>query len=143
MSPQKVPCIVIASGNDASVAMAEHIAGSEGEFVARMNERAKSLGMENTNFEDCCGLTESDNHYTSAHDVAIMSRELVTRYPKILDYSSLWMDTITHVPPKGTSEFGLTNTNKLIRSYDGCVGLKTGSTSVAKYLRLRCGPALL
>ena len=128
-----IKCIVIASGNDASVAMAEHIAGSEGEFVARMNERAKSLGMENTNFEDCCGLTESDNHYTSAHDVAIMSRELVTRYPKILDYSSVWMDTITHVTPKGTSEFGLTNTNKLIRSYDGCVGLKTGSTSVAKY----------
>ena len=87
-----IKCIVIASGNDASVAMAEHIAGSEGEFVARMNERAKSLGMENTNFEDCCGLTESDNHYTSAHDVAIMSRELVTRYPKILDYSSVWMD---------------------------------------------------
>lgn len=128
-----IKCIVIASGNDASVAMAEHIAGSEGEFVARMNERAKSLGMENTHFEDCCGLTESDDHYTSAHDVAIMSRELVTRYPKILDYSSVWMDTITHVTQKGTSEFGLTNTNKLIRSYDGCVGLKTGSTSVAKY----------
>lgn len=128
-----IKCIVIASGNDASVAMAEHIAGSEGAFVEKMNERAKGLGMENTNFEDCCGLTESDNHYTSAHDVALMSRELVTKYPKILDYSSIWMDTITHVTEKGTSEFGLTNTNKLIRSYDGCVGLKTGSTSVAKY----------
>lgn len=128
-----IKCIVIASGNDASVAMAEHIAGSEGAFVEKMNERAKGLGMENTNFEDCCGLTESDNHYTSAHDVALMSRELVTKYPKILDYSSIWMDTITHVIEKGTSEFGLTNTNKLIRSYDGCVGLKTGSTSVAKY----------
>ena len=128
-----IKCIVIASGNDASVAMAEHIAGSEAEFVSRMNERAKSLGMENTNFEDCCGLTESDNHYTSAHDVAIMSRELVTRYPKILDYSSIWMDKITHVTNQGSSEFGLTNTNKLIRSYDGCVGLKTGSTSAAKY----------
>ena len=128
-----IKCIVIASGNDASVAMAEHIAGSEGAFVEKMNERAKGLGMENTNFEDCCGLTESDNHYTSAHDVALMSREMVTKYPKILDYSSIWMDTITHVTEKGTSEFGLTNTNKLIRSYDGCVGLKTGSTSVAKY----------
>ena len=128
-----IKCIVIASGNDASAAMAEHIAGSETEFVKRMNERAKGLGMENTNFEDCCGLTESDNHYTSAHDVAIMSRELITRYPKILEYSSVWMENITHVTQKGNSEFGLTNTNKLIRSYDGCVGLKTGSTSVAKY----------
>lgn len=128
-----IKCIVIASGNDASVAMAEHIAGSEEAFVEKMNERAKGLGMENTNFEDCCGLTESDNHYTSAHDVALMSRELVTKYSKILDYSSIWMDTITHVTEKGTSEFGLTNTNKLVRSYDGCVGLKTGSTSVAKY----------
>ncbi len=128
-----IKCIVIASGNDASVAMAEHIAGSEGEFVRRMNERAAGLGMENTHFEDCCGLTESDDHYTSAHDVAIMSRELVTRYPKILEYSSVWMENITHETDKGTSEFGLTNTNKLIRSYDGCVGLKTGSTSVAKY----------
>ena len=128
-----IKCIVIASGNDASVAMAEHIAGSEGEFVKRMNERGAGLGMENTHFEDCCGLTESDNHYTSAHDVAIMSRELVTRYPKVLEYSSVWMENITHETDKGTSEFGLTNTNKLIRSYDGCVGLKTGSTSVAKY----------
>lgn len=128
-----IKCIVIASGNDASVAMAEHIAGSEGEFVKRMNERAAGLGMENTHFEDCCGLTESENHYTSAHDVALMSRELVTKYPKILEYSSVWLDTITHVTEKGTSEFGLTNTNKLVRSYEGCVGLKTGSTSVAKY----------
>ena len=128
-----IKCIVIASGNDASAAMAEHIAGSEAEFVKKMNERAKGLGMENTNFEDCCGLTESDNHYTSAHDVAIMSRELITKYPKILEYSSVWMENITHVTKKGSSEFGLTNTNKLIRSYDGCVGLKTGSTSVAKY----------
>lgn len=128
-----IKCIVIASGNDASVAMAEHIAGSEGEFVKRMNERAAGLGMENTNFEDCCGLTESANHYTTAYDVALMSRELVTKYPKILDYSSVWMENITHNTNKGSSEFGLTNTNKLIRSFDGCVGLKTGSTSVAKY----------
>lgn len=128
-----IKCIVIASGNDASVAMAEHIAGSEGEFVKRMNERAAGLGMDNTNFEDCCGLTESTNHYTTAYDVALMSRELVTKYPKILDYSSIWMENITHVTAKGSSDFGLTNTNKLVRGYDGCVGLKTGSTSIAKY----------
>lgn len=128
-----IKCIVIASGNDASVAMAEHIAGSEEEFVKRMNERAKELGMDNTNFEDCCGLTDSANHYTTAKDVALMSRELITKYPKILEYSSIWMENITHVTNQGTKEFGLTNTNKLIRGYDGCVGLKTGSTSVAKY----------
>lgn len=128
-----IKCIVIASGNDASVAMAEHICGSEAEFVKRMNARAKSLGMEHTNFEDCCGLTDSDNHYTTAYDVALMSRELVTKYPKILEYSSVWMDTIVHHTNRGSSEFGLTNTNKLIRGYEGCVGLKTGSTSKAKY----------
>ena len=128
-----IKCIVIASGNDASVAMAEHIAGSEEEFVKMMNDRAQSLGMKNTHFEDCCGLTDSENHYTTAYDVALMSRELITHYPKILEYSSIWMDTITHKTRQGTSEFGLTNTNKLIRSYEGCVGLKTGSTSLAKY----------
>lgn len=128
-----IKCIVIASGNDASVAMAEHICGSEAEFVKRMNARAKSLGMEHTNFEDCCGLTDSDNHYTTAYDVALMSKELITKYPKILDYSSVWMETITHHTNRGDSEFGLTNTNKLIRGYDGCVGLKTGSTGKAKY----------
>lgn len=128
-----IKCIVIASGNDASVAMAEHICGSEQEFVRQMNLRAKELGMENTNFEDCCGLTDSPNHYTTARDIAVMSRELVTKYPKILEYSSVWMENITHVTKQGTKEFGLTNTNKLIRSYEGCVGLKTGSTSVAKY----------
>ena len=128
-----IKCIVIASGNDASVAMAEHICGSEAEFVKRMNARAKSLGMEHTNFEDCCGLTDSDNHYTTAYDVALMSKELITKYPKILDYSSVWMETITHHTNRGDSEFRLTNTNKLIRGYEGCVGLKTGSTSKAKY----------
>ena len=110
-----IKCIVIASGNDASVAMAEHISGSEEAFVQAMNHRAEELGMENTHFEDCCGLTESQNHYSSAYDVAVMSRELVVRYPKILEYSSVWMDTITHVTRQGSSEFGLTNTNKLIR----------------------------
>lgn len=128
-----IKCIVIASGNDASVAMAEHICGSEQEFVRHMNERATELGMKNTHFEDCCGLTDSSNHYTTAKDIAIMSRELITKYPKILEYSSIWMENITHVTKQGTKEFGLTNTNKLLRSYDGCVGLKTGSTNLAKY----------
>ena len=128
-----IKSIVIASGNDASVAMAEHICGSEQEFVRHMNERATELGMKNTHFEDCCGLTDSSNHYTTARDIAIMSRELITKYPKILEYSSIWMENITHVTKQGTKEFGLTNTNKLLRSYDGCVGLKTGSTSLAKY----------
>ena len=128
-----IKCVVIASGNDASVAMAEHIGGSEAEFVRRMNERAAGLGMENTHFTDCCGLTDSQEHYTTARDIAIMSRELITKYPQILEYSSVWMENITHVTRQGTSEFGLTNTNKLLRSYEGCVGLKTGSTSLAKY----------
>ena len=128
-----IKCIVVASGNDASVAMAEHICGSEQEFVRHMNERAAGLGMTNTHFEDCCGLTDSANHYTTAEDIAIMSRELITKYPKILEYSSIWMENITHVTRQGSKEFCLTNTNKLLRSYEGCVGLKTGSTSLAKY----------
>lgn len=128
-----IKCIVIASGNDASVAMAEHIGGSEEEFVKQMNQRAQGLGMKNTHFVDCCGLTDSGEHYTTARDIALMSRELINQYPKILEYSSIWMDTITHVTRQGTSEFGLTNTNKLLRAYEGCVGLKTGSTSLAKF----------
>lgn len=128
-----IKCIVVASGNDASVAMAEHLCGSEAEFVRQMNERAKGLGMTNTNFEDCCGLTESDNHYTSARDVALMSRELITKYPQIKQYSTIWMENITHVTAQGTKEFGLANTNKLLKQYEWCTGLKTGSTSKAKY----------
>lgn len=128
-----IKCIVVASGNDASVAMAEHIAGSEESFVKQMNERAAGLGMKNTHFEDCCGLTDSDNHYTTAYDIALMSRELILKYPEILKYSSIWMENITHVTAQGSKEFGLTNTNKLIRTYEGCVGLKTGSTSKAKF----------
>lgn len=128
-----IKCIVIASGNDASVAMAEHICGNEQEFVRHMNERAAGLGMTNTHFEDCCGLTDSANHYTTAEDIAIMSRELITKYHKILEYSSIWMENITHVTRQGSKEFCLTNTNKLLRSYEGCVGLKTGSTSLTKY----------
>lgn len=127
-----IKCISIASANDASVAMAEHIAGSEEEFVARMNAKAKELGMNNTNFVNCCGL-DADNHYTTAYDVALMSRELITKYPQISNYSTIWMDTFVHTTKKGRTEFGLTNTNKLIKSYKGITGLKTGSTSVAKY----------
>lgn len=126
-------CIVVASANDASVAMAERIAGSEAEFVNRMNERAAGLGMTNTHFEDCCGLTDSDNHYSSARDVAIMSRELITKYPAIHEYSTIWMQNITHTTNKGTTEFGLANTNKLLKQYQWATGLKTGSTSKAKY----------
>ena len=126
-------CIVIASGNDAAVAMAEHIGGSEQSFVQKMNERAAQLGMKNTHFVDCCGLTDSTDHYTSARDVALMSRELLVNHPEICDYSSIWMEDITHVTRQGSSPFTLTNTNKLLRSYDGCDGLKTGSTSQAKY----------
>lgn len=126
-------CILVSSGNDAAVAMAEHIAGSEGEFVRQMNEKAAALGMKDTHFEDCCGLTDSDGHYTTAYDIALMSRELVTRFPQVYDYTSIWMETITHVTAKGSSEFGLSNTNKLLRSYDGCRGLKTGSTSKALF----------
>ena len=130
-----IKCIVVASGNDASVAMAEYIAGSESEFVRQMNERAAGLGMNNTNFEDCCGLTESATHLTSARDVAIMSRELITKYPKIHDYSTIWMENITHVTNKGSSVFGLANTNKLLKMSNSftTTGLKTGSTSLAKY----------
>lgn len=128
-----IKCIVIASGNDASVAMAEHIAGSEPEFVNAMNKKAQALGMKNTHFVDCCGLTDSDDHYTTAYDIALMSRELIRKYPEILNYSSVWMDTITHNTRQDSKEFGLSNTNRLIRTYEGCVGLKTGSTSKAKF----------
>ena len=130
-----IKCIVIASGNDASVAMAEYIAGSEPEFVRMMNERAKGLGMENTNFEDCCGLTESSTHVTTARDIALMSRELINKYPQIHNYSTIWMENITHVTKQGTKEFGLSNTNKLLKMANNftVTGLKTGSTSIAKY----------
>lgn len=128
-----IKCIVVASGNDASVAMAEHIAGSEEAFVKEMNARAEGLGMENTHFVDCCGLTDSDEHYTTAYDIALMSRELILNYPEIFQYSSIWMENITHVTRQGSKEFGLTNTNRLIRTCSGCIGLKTGSTSKAGF----------
>lgn len=128
-----IKCITVASGNDASVAVAEYIAGSESEFVKLMNEKAESLGMQNTHFEDCCGLTDSDNHYTSAKDVAIMSRELITKYPQIFNYSGIWMEDIEHHTAQGTSTFTLSSTNKLLKQYEWATGLKTGSTSKALY----------
>ncbi len=126
-------CIAVASGNDASVAVAEHIAGSEEAFVGLMNEKAAELGMVDTHFEDCCGLTNSDNHYSSAKDVALMSRELITKYPQVYDYTKIWMEDITHVTSQGSSIFTLTSTNKLLKQYQWATGLKTGSTAKAKY----------
>lgn len=126
-------CIAVASGNDASVAVAEHIAGTESAFVDRMNEKAAELGMENTHFEDCCGLTDSDGHYTTARDVALMSRELITKYPAVYNYTQIWMEDITHVTSQGTSTFTLNSTNKLLKQYQYTTGLKTGSTSKAKF----------
>lgn len=124
--------IAIASANDAAVAMAEAIGGSEESFVKLMNEKAKALGMKNTHFENACGL-DSDNHITSARDIAIMSRELLSNHKGITDFTKTWQDTITHKTAKGESMFGLTNTNKLIKQYQGATGLKTGSTSKALY----------
>lgn len=127
-----IKCIAIASANDACVAMAEHISGSEDAFVQSMNERAEALGMNNTHFVNCCGL-DADGHMTTARDVAIMSRELITAHPAIHDYSCIWMDTITHFTRRGESEFVLNNTNKLLKQYEWATGLKTGSTSLAKF----------
>lgn len=128
-----IKCIVISSGNDASVAVAEHLAGSEDAFVEMMNEKAAQLGMQNTHFEDCCGLTDSDGHYSTAKDVAIMSRELITKYPEIYQYSTIWMENITHVTKQGSIDFTLSSTNKLLKQYQYTTGLKTGSTSKAMF----------
>lgn len=127
-----IKCISIASANDACVAMAEHVAGSEEEFVKEMNEKAKKLGMDNTHFVNCCGLDVKD-HYSTARDIAIMGRALIDTYPQVSEYATTWMDKIIHKTKKGEKEFGLTNTNKLVRIYDGITGLKTGSTSEAGY----------
>lgn len=119
--------VVVASANDAAVALAEHLYGTEEAFVARMNERAAELGMVNTNFCNTNGLDDTDTgHLTSARDIAIMSRE-VLKHPLIFDYSTIWMDSVRN------GEFGLTNTNRLIRFYHGANGLKTGSTSKAGF----------
>lgn len=120
-------CAIIASANDAAVALAEHLSGSVENFVSRMNERARELGMKNTNFENVTGLDDTtDKHLTSAYDIALMSRELI-KYDVVTKYSSMWQDTIRN------GEFTLTNTNRLVRYYDGCNGLKTGSTAKAGY----------
>lgn len=122
-----IKSVLIASANDAAVALAEYVAGSEEAFVAIMNKRAEELGLKNTHFENTNGLDDTvENHVTSARDIAIMSAKLLT-YPKVTQYSSIWMDTIRN------GEFGLTNTNRLVRFYKGANGLKTGSTSKAKF----------
>lgn len=128
-----IKCIAVASGNDASVAVAEYIAGSEEAFVEQMNAKAAELGMVDTHFEDCCGLTDSDGHYTTAMDVAIMSRELTLKYPKVFEYTGIWMEDITHETRQGSSTFTLNSTNKLLKQYQWATGLKTGSTSKAKF----------
>jgi D-alanyl-D-alanine carboxypeptidase (penicillin-binding protein 5/6) len=125
-----VKSIAVSSANDCACAMAEHIAGSEEAFVAMMNERAKELGMNDTHFVNCTGLddsAEAKNHLTSAHDIAVMSRQLLKYHPDIKNYTTIWMDTVRG----GT--FGLSNTNKLVRFYPGATGLKTGFTSQAGY----------
>ncbi len=118
--------VAVHSANDATVALAEKVSGSEDAFVTLMNERAKELGMNETNFVDCTGLTD-DGHYSSAHDIAIMSRELVMKHPKVLDFTTIWMDTFRD------GKFELANTNKLVRHYEGTNGLKTGFTTKAGY----------
>ena len=128
-----IKCIAVASGNDASVAVAEYIAGSEEAFVEQMNAKASELGMTDTHFEDCCGLTDSDGHYTTSMDVAVMSRELTVKYPKIFEYTGIWMEDITHETSQGSSKFTLNSTNKLLKQYPFTTGLKTGSTSKAKF----------
>lgn len=126
-------CIAIASANDAAVSMAEFIGGSEEGFVQKMNEKAAELGMEDTHFVNACGL-DADGHVTSAHDIAVMSRELITKHPEVFEFTKTWQDSIVHKTRKGETEFGLTNTNKLLKWYpDYATGLKTGSTGKALY----------
>lgn len=118
--------VCVSSGNDAAVALAEHVAGVTELFVEQMNNRARELGMKDTHFVNCTGLT-AEGHVTSAHDIALMSRELLLHHPEVRSYTTIWMDTLQN----GT--FGLSNTNKLIRFYDGATGLKTGFTQEAGY----------
>ena len=122
--------IAVSSANDCACAMAEHIAGSEGAFVDMMNQRAAELGMNDTHFVNCTGLDDdpaAKEHLTCAYDIALMSRELLVNHPKIKDFTTIWMDTVRD------GAFGLANTNKLVRFYQGCTGLKTGFTSAAGY----------
>ena len=118
--------VCVSSGNDAAVALAEHVAGVTELFVEQMNNRARELGMNDTHFVNCTGLT-AEGHVTSAYDIALMSRELLLHHPEVRNYTTIWMDTLR----SGT--FGLSNTNKLIRFYDGATGLKTGFTQEAGY----------
>ena len=125
-----VKSIAVSSANDAACAMAEHIAGSESAFVSMMNQRAKELGMLDTNFVNCTGLDDAEEakeHLTSAYDIAIMSRQLLKNHPDILKFTTIWMDSVRN------GEFGLSNTNKMVRFYSGCTGLKTGYTSGAGF----------
>lgn len=124
---EMIKCIAVVSANDCAVAMAEAVAGSEEAFVQRMNARAAELGLEDTNFKNCTGLFDDPEHYTSAWDVAVMSRELILNHPWIRDYTTIWMDTVRD------GKFSLSNTNKLVYYYDGCTGLKTGYTPSAMY----------
>ena len=123
---EMIKCVTVASANDCAVALAEHLAGSETAFVSQMNQRARELGMEDTVFLNCTGLP-AQGHVTSAYDIALMSRELILNHPSIREYTTIWMDTIRD------GAFGLTNTNRLIRFYQGATGLKTGSTDGALY----------
>lgn len=123
---EMLKCITVVSANDCAVAMSEFLCGSEPAFVARMNERAAELGLKNTHFCNCTGLFEDPDHYTSAYDIAVMSRELI-KHDLIKKYSTIWMDSIRN------GEFGLSNTNKLVYYYNGCTGLKTGYTDKAMY----------
>jgi D-alanyl-D-alanine carboxypeptidase (penicillin-binding protein 5/6) len=125
-----VKSIAVSSANDCACAMAEHLAGSESAFVDMMNARAKELGMNDTHFVNCTGLDDDENakeHRTSAHDIAVMSRQLLKNHPDIKKFTTIWMDTVRN------GAFGLSNTNKMVRFYDGCTGLKTGFTSGAGY----------
>ena len=127
---EMVKSIAVSSANDCACAMAEHLAGSESAFVEQMNNRAKELGMEDTHFVNCTGLDDAEDaaaHRTSAYDIALMSRELLKNHPDITKYTTIWMDTIRN------GEFGLSNTNKMVRFYNGCTGLKTGFTRGAGY----------
>ncbi len=127
---EMVKCIAVSSANDCACAMAEHLSGSEAAFVEAMNKRAKELGMNDTNFVNCTGLDdapEAKDHKTSAYDIAVMSRELLKNHPDIKKFTTIWMDTVRN------GAFGLSNTNKMVRFYQGATGLKTGFTAQAGY----------
>ncbi len=122
----------VASGNDAAIATAEYIGGSQEGFVEMMNARAKELGMNDTHFVNPCGL-DADGHVTSAYDIALMSRELINNFPEVFEFTTIWHEMMPHQWKKGAGETDMVNTNKLIQSYEGMNGLKTGFTRLAKY----------